>query len=83
MRNESLNGDTFATEMQCRIKGSVVDFKVTAIYDGETALHAVTYATYSPSVDGMSSSTITIVENYIGSCPAGMRPGDTKARTVA
>ncbi len=78
LSNESLNGATFTTDMRCRIEGSTADFKVTAIYDGDTAVHSVASVTYSPSVGGMSSQTFTVVQNYIGSCPAGMRPGDTK-----
>ena len=78
LSNESVNGATFTADMRCHIEGSTVDFKITAIYDGDTAVHTIGSATFSPSVGGMSSQTTTIVENYIGSCPAGMRPGDTK-----
>jgi len=78
LSNESLNGATFTTDMRCRIEGSTADFKVIAIYDGDTAVHSVASVTYSPSVAGVSSQTITLVQNYVGSCPAGMRPGDTK-----
>jgi hypothetical protein len=78
LSNESLNGATFTSDMRCRIEGGAADFKVTAIYGRDTAVHSVASVAYSPSVGGMSSQTITVVQNYIGSCPAGMRPGDTK-----
>ena len=62
---------SFSSEMHCdagSMAGSVT--KTTMIYKGDTSYHMEQHTTGK-------SETVTIVdENYLGSCPADMKPGD-------
>ena len=71
-------GSGFTSEMRCTMQGSVVDSKGTAVYQGDSAVHSETHATYTPALYGMSETTTIMDQKYLGSCPAGMQPGDMK-----
>jgi hypothetical protein len=50
--------------------------KVTMTIRGDTSVHAESQTTYTPAIDGVTDSSSIIDAKYLGSCPAGMKPGD-------
>jgi hypothetical protein len=71
-------GSKLNSEMRCTVGGSVIDSKETAVFQGDTAIHSETHATYSPALYGMSETTTITDQKYTGSCPAGSQPGDMR-----
>ncbi len=76
--SENLRGHTLTTALRCTVANTVIDTKETATFQGDTAIHAETHATYTPPLYGVSDSTMTMDQKYLGSCPADMQPGDMK-----
>lgn len=74
--NESTQGNKYSAELRCVIGATVVDTKGTTTYQGGTSTHAESYTTYTPAMYGKSETIMIIDSKYIGSCPAGMQPGD-------
>jgi hypothetical protein len=74
--NESSQGNKYSAEMHCTVGTTVIDSKETATYDGDTATHAETHATYTPAMAGISETTMIQDQKYTGTCPAGIQPGD-------
>lgn len=74
--SESFQGGKYSVEMHCVIGTTVVDSKSTAIYQGNTATHSETHATYTPPMGGVSQTTTIMDQKYVGACPAGAQPGD-------
>jgi hypothetical protein len=60
----------------CKVGSTTISSKSTLTSSGDTSFHSETTTTYSPAMNGMSQSTSTQDQTYIGSCPAGMNPGD-------
>ena len=56
--------------------GTVVESKGTTTFQGDTATHSETHATYTPPMGGISGMTMIMDQKYVGSCPAGLQPGD-------
>jgi hypothetical protein len=86
MVNESFEGGKYSTEMHCVIEKAVVAGKVlferTVITtkgtatQSNTSAHGEFHTTYAPAMNGISDQTSIVDQKYVGSCPAGMRPGD-------
>ena len=74
--NESFQGGKYSVEMHCAVGGTVIDSKGTTTFQGDTAAHAESHATYTPAMGGVSETTIIMDQKYVGSCPAGAQPGD-------
>jgi hypothetical protein len=74
--SESFQGGKYSVEMHCAIGNTVVDSKGTTIFQGDTATHSETHATYTPAMGGVSETTMIMDQKYVGSCPAGAQPGD-------
>jgi hypothetical protein len=74
--NESFQGGTYSIEAHCVVAGTVIDSKGTTTFQGDTAAHAESHATYTPAMGGVSGTTIIMDQKYVGSCPAGAQPGD-------
>jgi Protein of unknown function (DUF3617) len=74
--SESLQGGTYVLETRCEITGTMVDSKGTVTSQGDNATHSETHATYTPAMAGISEMTIIMDQKYVGSCPAGVQPGD-------
>ena len=74
--NESVQGSKTSSELHCVVAGTVIDTKATGTSQGDTSFHTELHTTYSPAFYGMSESTMTIDQKYVGSCPAGAQPGD-------
>jgi hypothetical protein len=73
--NKGENGK-YSAELHCVVAGTNVESKETATYQGNTATHSETHATYTPPLAGISEMTIITDQKYIGGCPAGVQPGD-------
>jgi hypothetical protein len=74
--NESGDANKYSVTTHCVIAGIVVDSTSTATFTGNTAAHSETRATYNPALGSISAMTVIQDEKYLGSCPAGSRPGD-------
>jgi hypothetical protein len=77
--NENVSGHTITTTLRCTVSNTVIDTKETATFQGDTAVHSETHATYTPPLYGVSESTMIMDQKYLGSCPAEMQPGDMKS----
>jgi hypothetical protein len=77
---ESFQDGKYSTELHCVVAGTTIETKGTATYQGDTSTHSESHTTYTPAFYGMSESTMTTDQKYVGSCPAGAQPGD---RTTA
>jgi len=42
----------------------------------ETVVHSETQASFSPPLDGKTEEALVEDQQYVGKCPAAMRPGD-------
>lgn len=73
--NESLNGNAYSLAMSCVIGGTVVDSKGTTTFKSDTAVHSESHISYTPAMAGIADQTSTTDQTYLGSCPAGMKPG--------
>lgn len=74
--SESFLGGKFSIETHCVISGTVIDSKGTTTFQGDTATHSESQATYTPAMGGMSGMTMIQDQKYEGACPAGIQPGD-------
>jgi hypothetical protein len=77
--NENVSGHTITTTLRCTVSNTVIDTKETATFQGDTAVHSETHATYTPPLYGVSESTMIMDQKYLGNCPEGMQPGDMKS----
>jgi Protein of unknown function (DUF3617) len=73
---EDWQGSTYSAESRCIVAGTAVDSKGTVSYTGDTSAHSETHATYTRALGGVSETTMIMDQKYVGSCPAGTRPGD-------
>jgi len=73
---ETSAGNTFTTESECNVQGSVIKGKTVTTFSGNSSIHAETHATYTPALFGTAESTLIQDQKYVGACPAGMEPGD-------
>lgn len=75
---EGFDGGKYSVDLRCVEAGTVVQSKGTTTYQGDTSTHSETHATYTPALAGISEMTMIMDQKYVGSCPAGMQPGDLK-----
>jgi hypothetical protein len=54
----------------------MTDTTSTTTAEGDMAFHTESHTTWAPATNGVSQSNTIIDQKYIGSCPAGVRPGD-------
>jgi hypothetical protein len=66
----------YLSETHCVVGNTVIDSKGTTTFQGDTAFHSESRATYTPPVGGISEMTMIMDQTYVGSCPAGVLPGD-------
>ena len=76
--NESADANKFSVTTHCLIAGTIIDSASTATFTGNTAVHSETRATYSPALGSIRETLVVQDEQYLGSCPAGLRPGDVR-----
>ena len=73
---DSTQGNRYLLDMKCTVGKTVIETKGTTTYQSDTFAHAVSHTTYTPAMYGRSETTTIADSKYIGSCPAGMQPGD-------
>ena len=80
MLHENLSGGVYSAESECNVAGTVIRTSAKTTLQGDTAFHSESHATYTPAFHGTTESTIVIEQAYLGSCPAGVQPGDRIAQ---
>jgi len=73
---ESLGGGKFASDSHCTIAGTAIVSKGIANYPSVTSMHSETHTTYAPAFAGKTDEVLIQDQKFLGSCPAGMTPGD-------
>ena len=73
---EKVAGDRFSAASRCTVLGIVIDSKGLSTYQNNTAIHSESAATYTPPLYGKTDETMIQDQQYVGACPAGMKPGD-------
>jgi len=73
---EILGGGKFSADSHCTIAGTAVVSKGIATYQSATSTHSETHTTYAPAFAGKTDEVLIQDQKYVGSCPAGMKPGD-------
>jgi hypothetical protein len=76
---ESVGAGRYSSESHCTIDGTVISSKGTASYQS-TSNRSETHTTYTPAFYGKTDETTIQDQKYLGSCPAGMKPGDQMNR---
>jgi hypothetical protein len=74
--SESFEGGKYSSQSHCVVGSTVIESKGTVTFQGDTATHSETHATYTPAMAGVSETTMIMDQKYVGSCPAGAVPGD-------
>jgi hypothetical protein len=72
----TVSGGKYYQEMRCVVAGTTIVTKGTIVFQG-TSIHSETHTTFTPALGGLTEQTDVTDEKYLGSCPAGMSPGDT------
>lgn len=73
---DSLGGGRYTSSSRCTVSGTVIESKGTYTYQSPTATRSESSATYTPAFRGKTDETVIQDQTYVGSCPAGMKPGD-------
>ena len=73
---DSLGGDRFSASSRCSVSGVIIVSQGVSAYQGGDTVHSESTATYTPPLYGKSDETMIQDQRYLGSCPAGMKPGD-------
>jgi hypothetical protein len=74
--SETLQGSEYSIHSHCVATGTEIDSKSTVTFKGDTAAHSESHATYTPALSGITETTLIQDQKYVGSCPAGVQPGD-------
>jgi hypothetical protein len=73
---ESAGRDRYSAASRCTVSGTVIASKGLSVYQNGKSIHSETVATYTPPLYGKTDETMVVDQQYLGSCPAGMKPGD-------
>jgi hypothetical protein len=76
--SESTEGNKYFTESRCVVGNTVIDTKATTTLQADTYTHGEGHTTYTPPMGGKTETIMISDAKYLGSCPAGMQPGDRK-----
>jgi hypothetical protein len=66
----------YSSASTCRAAGVTIASTGTSSYRGNESIHTDTQAVYTPAFDGKTDETLVEDQQYIGKCPAAMKPGD-------
>ena len=69
---------TFSNTSHCSVAGTTIDSTGITTYTGDTATHSESSGVYTPPMSGIANISLIMDQKYIGSCPAGLKPGDRK-----
>ena len=74
--SENLEGGTYTAEKRCVVGQTAIQGKSVVTFQGDTAAHSETHTTFTPALGGEAGDVMIQDSKYVGSCPAGMQPGD-------
>jgi len=74
--SESMQGSKYSIQTHCVMGATVIESTSTVIFKGDAETHSETHATYTPAMGGVNGMTLIQDQKYLGSCPAGVQPGD-------
>ncbi|MFY9689210.1 MAG: DUF3617 family protein [Candidatus Acidiferrales bacterium] len=74
--SESMHGNAYLADLKCVIGNTTLDTKSTTTVQGDTASHGESHTLYTPAMEGKTETIMISDAKYLGSCPAGMQPGD-------
>jgi hypothetical protein len=74
--SESMRGDTYLADLKCTIGKTSIETKSTTTVQGDIAVRGESHTTFTPAMNGNSETIMFSDAKYLGSCPAGMQPGD-------
>jgi hypothetical protein len=69
-------GGKFSSASTCTVSGTRIVSNGVTVYLSETVVHSETQASFSPPLDGKTEEALVEDQQYVGKCPAAMRPGD-------
>jgi hypothetical protein len=69
-------GGSVASSSTCAVNGITIVSTGLTLYKSDSVTHSETHATYTPAFNGKTEETMTQDQQYVGKCPAGMKPGD-------
>jgi hypothetical protein len=67
----------FASASNCNINGTTIISNGVSVFKDKTFMHSETQAKFVPAFEGKTEETMTQDQQYIGSCPPGVKVGDT------
>jgi hypothetical protein len=73
---DSISGSKRTYSSSCKVGATTIMSSAVVTWSGDTHFHTETHTTYTPAFSGMTQSTMIQDQTYVGSCPAGMSPGD-------
>jgi hypothetical protein len=73
---KKLGDGKYSSASTCQVAGVTIVSTGTSSYRGDESIHADTHAAYTPALNGKTEETLTEDQQYIGKCPAAMKPGD-------
>ncbi len=76
MVNENMQSGKYSSQMKCAIGGITIESKGITTFQGDTSFHAEVHSTNTPPQNGVAATTMISDQKYVGSCPAGVQPGD-------
>jgi hypothetical protein len=74
---KDLKDGKFSAASTCTVAGTTIVSNGLTTYIGDSTTHSETHATYTPPFNGKTEETMTQDQQYVGDCPAGMKPGET------
>ena len=66
----------YSSSSTCTVGGTTIVSSGLTTYIGDAATHSEAHATYTPAYNGKTDETVTQDQQYLGDCPAGMKPGE-------
>jgi predicted homoserine dehydrogenase-like protein len=76
IKSDSMQGNKHIVEMTCHVGPTTIVSKSVGTYQSDTSVHNETTASYAPAFMGNTLETMVMDFTYVGSCPAGVQPGD-------
>ncbi len=73
---KKLDSGKFSSASTCTVDGMTIVSNGLSLYKSDSSTHSETHAAYTPPFNGKSEETMTQDQQYLGKCPAGMKPGD-------
>lgn len=70
-------GGKYESASTCNVAGTTIISNGLTTYKNHESTHSETRAKYTPPLNGKTDEIMTEDQQYVGICPAGMKPGDT------